>query len=152
MALNLRFGGDFRQMNNWEQIISFASQSGIFWRHNIATNQGESDKRRRQIWIGSDQIMQRIKDRSDHVSKKSERCVSFHQSVIIIIFTISWHVLLFLYSMSFSTGERRGGMRSKIVLEMSAEVHVSDFCGPWKWPHGFWGKKTSSGAYGPLRQ
>ena len=33
MALNLRFGGDFRQMNNWEQIISFVSQSGIFWRH-----------------------------------------------------------------------------------------------------------------------
>ena len=47
--------------------------------------------------------------------------------------------------MSFSTGERRGGMRSKIVLEMSAEVHVSDSCGPWKWHMGFGAKKLPVG-------
>ena len=39
----------------------------------IATNQGESDKRRRQICIGPDQIMERIKDRiRSRIEKKRE--------------------------------------------------------------------------------
>ena len=149
MALNLRFGGDFRQMNNWEQIIFFVSQSGIFWRHS-------NEPRWKRQAASTKSVLDRIRSRNgsrsgsrtgsdhalEHGSKKSERCVSFHQPVIIIIFTISWHELLFLYSMSFSTGERKGGMRSKIVLEMSAEVHVSDFCGPRKWPHGVLGQKN----------
>ena len=72
----------------------------------------------------------------------SEKYLSFRQSVIIIIFLISWHVLLFLYSKLFSTRKTRGGVRSMVVLEMSTKVHISDLYSPWKWPHGVWGQEN----------
>ena len=44
--------------------------------------------------------------------------------------------------MSFSLRERIGGVRSKIVLEISTELHVSASSSPWKWPHGVLGQKN----------
>ena len=49
---------------------------------------------------------------------------------LFFLFLVSSHVLLFLYSISFSTHERRDEVRSKIVLDMTTEVHVSDLCNP----------------------
>ena len=70
-------------------------------------------------------------------TKASERYVSFHLSIIVIIvFLISWIYATFPLSMSFSLRERIGGVRSKIVLEISTELHVSASSSPWKWPHG----------------
>ena len=76
-------------------------------------------------------------------TKASERYVSFHLSIIVIIvFLISWIYATFPLSMSFSLRERIGGVRSKIVLEISTELHVSASSSPWKWPHVVLGQKN----------
>ena len=66
----------------------------------------------------------------------------FVSQLLLLFFLISWHVLLFLYSKSFSKRKTRGGVRSKIVLEMSTKVHISDLYSPWRWPHGVWGQEN----------
>ena len=51
-------------------------------------------------------------------------------SVSYSYFLRSSHTLLFLYSTLFSTREKEGEVRSKIVLDRTTEVHVSDLGGP----------------------
>ena len=47
---------------------------------------------------------------------------------VCLFFSMPSHVLLFLISISFTTREKRGDMRCTIVIDMTAEVHVSDLC------------------------
>ena len=48
--------------------------------------------------------------------------------LFVFFFSMPAHVLLFLISISFTTREKRGDMRCTIVIDMTAEVHVSDLC------------------------
>ena len=48
--------------------------------------------------------------------------------ICLFVFLMPSHVLLFLLSISFTTREKRGDMRCTIVIDMTAEVHVSDLC------------------------
>ena len=48
--------------------------------------------------------------------------------LFVFFFSMPCHVLLLLISISFTTREKRGDMRCTIVIDMTAEVHVSDLC------------------------
>lgn len=70
--------------------------------------------------------------------------------ICLFVFLMPSHVLLFLLSISFTTREKRGDMRCTIVIDMTAEVHVSDLCSSWKWLNGVLRQKKSRWAYAPL--
>ena len=84
------------------------------------------------------------------ISSVSYFLVCFCLFVCLFFFSMPSHLLLLLISISFTTREKRGDMRCTIVIDMTAEVHVSDLCSSWKWLNGVLRQKKSRGAYAPL--
>ena len=62
------------------------------------------------------------------ISSVSYFLVCFCLFVCLFFFSMPSHLLLLLISISFTTREKRGDMRCTIVIDMTAEVHVSDLC------------------------